>query len=74
MKQYYIYILSSISEKLYIWVTSDLVKRTCEHKNKTFKWFTEKYNVDRLIYYEVFNNIEEAIKREKQFKKWKRQY
>lgn len=74
MKQYYIYILSNKSENLYIWVTSDLVKRTYEHKNKLVEWFTSKYNIDKLVYYEVFNNIILAIEREKQLKKWKRQY
>ena len=74
MKQYYVYILWSKSEKLYIWVISNLIKRIYEHKNKLVEWFTEKYNIDRLLYYEVYSDIEEAIKREKQLKKWKRDW
>ena len=69
MKNYYVYILWSKSEKFYIWVTSDLIKRVYEHKNKLVRWFTEKYNIDRLLYYEIYNDIEESIKREKQLKK-----
>lgn len=74
MKQYYIYILSSNSKVLYIWVTWDLVKRVYEHKNKLTEWFTNKYNVDKLVYYEIFNDIDDALSREKQLKKWKRDY
>ena len=75
MKQYYVYIVSSNSNILYIWVTSDLVKRVYQHKNKLIEWFTSKYNINRLVYYEVFNNIGDAIKAEKKLKnrhrKWK---
>ena len=54
---------------IYIGVTSDLYKRVTEHKNKTFKGsFTDKYQLDKLVYYEVFHRIEEAIGREKQIK------
>jgi putative endonuclease len=74
MKQYYIYILSSKSKVLYIWVTSDLIKRVYEHKNKFVEWFTNKYSVDRLVYYENYNNVRNALEREKQLKKWKRQF
>lgn len=74
MKQYYVYILASNSEKFYIWVTSDLVKRVWEHKNKLVEWFTQKYNIDRLLYYEVHTDIYEAIKREKLIKRWKRDF
>ena len=69
-KKGYVYILfSKRNGTLYVGVTSDLVKRVYEHKNKYVKCFTEKYNVDKLGYYEVFDNIELAIKREKQLKK-----
>jgi putative endonuclease len=74
MKEYYIYILSSKSEKLYIWVTSDLIKRVYEHKNKLIEGFTSKYNIDKLVYYEIYNDIKTAIEREKQLKNWKREY
>ena len=53
-------------------VTSDLIKRIWEHKNKLIKGFTEKYGVDRLVYYEVHIDAEDAIRREKQIKKWNR--
>ena len=74
MKEYYVYILSSFKNVLYIWVTWDLIKRIYEHKNKLVKWFTEKYNCNKLVYYEIHNDINEAIKREKQLKKWKREW
>lgn len=69
----YIYILTNKHKNvLYIGVTSDLVKRIYEHKNKLVKGFTQKYNVDRLVYYEVSQSIVSAIEREKQIKKWSR--
>ena len=72
-KQGYVYILfSKKNGTLYIGVTSDLIKRIYTHKNKLVEGFTEKYNVDKLAYYEVFDNIELAIKREKQLKKYYR--
>ena len=70
---YYIYILSSDTETLYIWVTNDLKRRVYEHKNKLLKWFTEKYIIDRLVYYESYNDVNLALAREKQLKKWKRE-
>ena len=59
---------------LYIGVTSNLQKRVWEHKNKAVEGFTEKYNVDKLVYYELTDSIESAIKREKQLKNWHRQW
>ena len=53
-------------------VTSDLVKRVYEHKEKILKGFTSKYNVSRLVYYEVHDDIIEAIIREKRIKRWKK--
>ena len=62
----YVYILfNKRNGTLYTGVTSDLVKRIYEHKSKAVDGFTKKYNVDQLGYYEVFEGIEEAIKREK---------
>jgi len=73
MKSYHVYIATGQSNKvLYIGVTSNLKKRIFEHKEKLAKGFTEKYNVDKLVYFEETNSIEEAIKREKQMKKWNR--
>jgi len=59
---------------LYIGVISNLVGRIWEHKNKMYKGFTSKYNIDKLVYYEIFNNINEAIDREKKLKSWKRKW
>ena len=68
-KQSYVYILFNKSDGvLYTGVTSDLVKRVFEHKSKVIKGFTQKYNVDKLGYYEVYEDIEKAILREKQIK------
>jgi len=72
-KHGYVYILTNIGNQvLYTGVTSDLVKRVYEHRNKFVEGFTKKYNVFKLIYFEVFENITEAITREKQIKGWKR--
>ncbi len=75
MKTYYVYILASKRNgTLYIGVTSNLVKRIYEHKNKLIEGFTKKYNVDKLVYYEETSDINVAIKREKQLKKWNRKW
>jgi putative endonuclease len=75
MKQSYVYILSSKRNgTLYVGVTSDLIKRIHEHKQDLIDGFTKKYRVHMLVYYEVHNEILEAIKREKQIKKWSRQW
>lgn len=71
-KQYSVYILRSFSGNFYIGITSNLVKRLWEHKSKIVEGFTKKYNVDKLIYYEVYESVEAAILREKQLKKWSR--
>jgi putative endonuclease len=69
----YVYILvSKKNGTLYIGITSDLAKRVYEHKTKTHQGFTSRYNVNKLVYYEVFDDIEFAIKRETQIKKWDR--
>ena len=68
-KQSFVYILFNKSDGvLYTGITSDLVKRVFEHKSKVIKGFTQKYNVDKLGYYEIFKDIEQAILREKQIK------
>ena len=70
---YYIYILTNKNNTvLYIGVTNDLVRRCYEHKIKLNKGFTEKYNVDKLVNYEVFDYIDQAIQREKQIKGYSR--
>lgn len=71
---YYIYMLSNWNNKvLYIGVTNDLIRRMYEHKNKIIKGFTSKYNVDKLVYFEEYNEPKYAIAREKQLKGWKRE-
>jgi len=72
MKQYYVYIMASISRTLYTGVTDDLVKRVFEHKDKLTEGFTKKYNVTNLVYYDVVNDVQAAIQREKQIKGWLR--
>jgi putative endonuclease len=65
----YVYILTNSSDEvLYTGVTSNLTKRVYEHKEKMVEGFTKKYNIDKLVYYEVLDNIESAIEREKQIK------
>lgn len=65
----YVYILTNVSDEIiYTGVTSNLAKRVYEHKEKMVDGFTKKYNVNKLVYYEVFDNIESAIEREKQIK------
>ena len=73
MREYYVYILASKSGVLYIGVTNDLTRRVVEHKGKTLPGFTRKYNVSRLIYFETFGQIRDAIAREKQLKAWRRE-
>jgi putative endonuclease len=66
---YFIYITTNKNNTvLYTGVTKDLKRRIFEHKNQIFDGFTKKYNVDKLVYYEHFTNIEDAISREKQIK------
>ena len=71
-KQYYVYILTNKSNTLYTGITNDLYRRLYEHKNKLTPGFTKKYNIDKLIYYEVFDDPESAIQREKEIKGWTR--
>ncbi len=75
MKQYYVYIMTNKANMvLYTGVTNDLKRRVYDHKEKLFDGFTKKYNVAKLVYYEVFKTIESAIKREKQIKRWRREW
>lgn len=72
---YYIYILSNNNNwVLYIWVTNDLIRRVCEHKTGITEGFTSKYQVKKLVYYECFSDIKDAIEREKELKKWHRKW
>jgi putative endonuclease len=75
MSQYYVYLLSSGKYgTLYTGVTSDLIKRVYEHKESLVDGFTKKYKVHQLVYYEVHGDVYEAILREKQIKKWNRDW
>jgi len=71
----YVYIMASCKNgTMYVGVTSNLENRVDEHKQGVFKGFTEKYKVKDLVYFEIFGDIGEAIIREKQLKKWNRQW
>ncbi len=72
-KTYYVYILTNNSGILYTGVTNNLERRMYEHKNKLFKGFTKRYNIDKLVYFEQLNDIEQAIIAEKRIKGWKRE-
>ena len=68
-KEYYVYIMTNkINSTLYTGVTNDLRRRVFEHKNKLFEGFTKKYNIGKLVFYEVYDDINNAITREKQIK------
>jgi putative endonuclease len=70
--QYFVYIMASESGTLYIGVTNGLVKRVWQHKNDQIEGFTKKYACHKLIYFEETSDINSAIAREKQLKKWSR--
>jgi putative endonuclease len=72
---YWVYILASaIGGTLYIGVTNDLVRRVYEHKTNAVPGFTGRYRIHRLVYFEQFGDIENAIRREKRLKKWNRSW
>jgi len=72
-RSFYVYILASrIGGTLYTGVTNDLIVRVAQHKAKLIESFTEKYDVARLVYFEQFDDPENAIRREKRLKKWNR--
>ena len=73
VKQYYVYILASISKVLYIGVTNDLKRRVWEHKQSLVKGFTQRYHIKKLVYFENTSDVIAAIEREKQIKKWRRE-
>lgn len=72
MKSYYVYIITSRTGTLYIGVTSNLQRRVYQHKEKVYEGFTKKYDVDKLVYFEIFQHPNDAITREKQLKRWNR--
>ncbi len=74
MKIFYVYIMTNVIHTvLYTGVTNDIIRRNFEHKNKLVKGFTEKYNVNKLVYYKEFGTAAEAIAEEKRIKGWTRQ-
>ena len=79
-KRFFVYLLASrllasrLRGTLYIGVTSDLLKRVWEHKQKAAPGFTARYGVDRLVWFEVHGTAESAIRREKQMKEWRRDW
>lgn len=75
MNRYYVYFMSNKNNNvLYVGVTNDLNRRVSEHKGHILQGFTDRYNCEKLVYFEEFTNILEAIAREKQFKNWKREW
>ncbi len=75
LKTGYVYILASGEAKtLYLGVTSHLLQRLIQHKESAFKGFSQKYKVHKLVYYESYGSMEYAIAREKELKKWRRQW
>ena len=70
---YYVYILTNKTDTvMYIGVTNDLRRRLCEHKNEQIEGFTKKYHVHKLVYFEEYSEVNDAIAREKQLKRWVR--
>lgn len=74
-KRFYVYILAKArNSTFYVGVTSDLPKRVWEHKTEAVEGFTQKYGVKTLVYYEIFDDAENALRREKRLKKWPREW
>lgn len=73
-RHYYVYILTNWNnEVMYVGMTNNLERRMYEHKNKLVDGFTKKYNVFKLVYYELGNDVNAVIAREKEIKKWRRE-
>lgn len=69
---YFVYILTNKSNSVfYTGITNNIIRRIAQHKLKINDGFTKRYNVDKLVYFEIHNDVDLAIKREKQIKKWK---
>lgn len=74
-KSYYVYIMTNVTNNvLYIGITNDLRRRVYEHKNKLVKGFTSEYHLCKLVYYEQTSDVRAAIEREKQLKRWHREW
>ncbi len=72
MKTYYVYIMASKLRVLYVGITSKIVARVWQHKQKEVKGFTERYNCNQLVYFDAFSDVRAAIAREKEIKGWRR--
>ena len=71
-KTYYVYIMASLGDVLYIGMTNDLVRRVFEHQNNLVEGFTKRYRCHRLIYFESSSDVKAVLEREKQLKRWSR--
>jgi len=73
-RRYYVYLITNWNNKvMYVGVTNNLERRIYEHKKKLVKGFTKKYNVNKLVYFEETQDVTNAINREKEIKKWRRE-
>jgi putative endonuclease len=73
-RRYYVYLLTNWNNRvIYVGVTNDLMRRIYEHKNKLVEGFTKKYNIHKLVYFEETNDVNSALAREKEIKKWRRE-
>lgn len=72
VRHYYVYIMANNRPTLYIGITNNIGRRSVEHKYKLIDGFTKEYNLSKLVYFEDFTDVKEAIKREKQLKHWNR--
>ena len=72
MRRYHVYIMASLSRRLYIGVTSDLRGRVWKHRTGAYAGFTKRYRITRLVYFETFGDVWAAIAREKELKAWPR--
>ena len=73
MKKYYVYIMTNRTRTLYVGMTNDLERRVLEHKQKLVPGFTSKYNITMLVWYQDFDDVEQAISAEKTIKAWRRE-
>ena len=73
-RRYYVDLLTNWNNRvIYVGVTNDLMRRVYEHKNKLVEGFTKKYNIHKLVYFEETNDVNSALAREKEIKKWRRE-
>ena len=74
MKSYYVYLLTNWNNRvMYVGMTNNLERRVYEHKNKLVSGFTKKYNINKLVYFEETSDMNAALSREKEIKKWRRE-